>query len=54
MISHYNHAQRVSYRSSCQRKRDLCHAMPNDFQVQNVVQTPDTRPSWTECGLNFI
>ena len=50
----YYHAQRVSYRSWCQRQSDSCHTMPNDIQVQNVIETPDTRPSLTECGLNCI
>ena len=30
------------------------HQMCNDIQVQNDIQTPDTRPSGTECDLHFI
>ena len=54
LTSPYHHGERFSYRSSCQRKRGLYHQMSNDVRVQNDIQTPDTRPSRTECDLHFI
>ena len=54
LTSRCHHGERFSYRSSCQRKRSLYHQMSNDMRVQNDIQTPDTRPSRTECYLHFI
>ena len=40
--------------ASCQRKRDFCHQMPNDNQVQNDIRTLDSAGMNVHVDFNFF